>query len=397
MPDLEKPLSDVTVLELGHIVAGPYCSLLLADLGADVVKVENPAQGDVLRDSSDNASGIFNAMNRNKSSLTLNLKDSEGLELFKELVEDADVLIENYSPGTCESLGIGYEDLKEVNSELIYCSIKGFNEGPYENRPALDPVAEALSGLMSTTGYPDQPPARAGTSIADMTASFHGAMAVLAAVRQRDFGQGGQHITSPMFESTVGLMGGFIAASQATGQPAKPLRGGSQELWAPYGVFQTSEGEWVFVGPSTQEHWESLCDVIGQEELAEDERFETLADRRDNREELDAALSDAFEEFTQKEVVDLLDEGDIPVAPVQDTLEVPDDEHLNQTGALGKVNTAEGKETEVGVPLSPLDATGFDNPSATDPPSLGEDTDSILESFGYSEEKIRELHEDDII
>lgn len=397
MSDIERPLSDVTVLELGHIVAGPYCSLLLADLGAEVIKVESPGRGDVIRESSPGASGIFNYMNRNKSSVTINLKDEEGLEVFRDLVKESDVLIENYSPGTVDKLGIGYDDLQDVNPELVYCSIKGFNEGPYDHRPALDPVAESLAGLMTTTGYPGQPPTRCGTSIADMAASFHGAIAILAAIRQREFGHGGQHITAPMFEATAGLMGGFIAYSEAYGEAAQPMRGGSQQLWAPYGVFQTSDDEWVFVGPSSQGHWESLCDVMGFDDLAEDDRFETLPDRRENQEELEELLMDAFGEFTQQEVVDRLEKGDVPVAPVQDTLEVADDPHLNKTGSLAEVNTVEGKEARVRVPTSPLKTTGFEPPSAEDPPTLGEDTNAYLKQLGYSEEQISELRDQGII
>jgi crotonobetainyl-CoA:carnitine CoA-transferase CaiB-like acyl-CoA transferase len=393
MADMERPLSDATVLELGHIVAGPYCSLLLADLGAEVVKIEGPEGGDVIRDSSPGASGIFNFMNRNKQSVTVNLKDEEGIEVFEDLVAEADVLIENYSPGTVDRLGIGYEDMREVNPELVYCSIKGFNEGPYQHRPALDPVAEALSGLMTTTGYPGQPPTRCGTSIADMAASFHGAIAILGALRQRDAGQGGQHITAPMFEATAGLMGGHIAFSDMYGEPAKPMKGGSQQLWAPYGVFQTGDDEWVFVGPSSQGHWESLCDVMGFDGLLADERFETLAKRREHQDELDELLSDAFAGFTQQEVVDRLEAGNVPVAPVQDTVEVADDPHLKETGSLVEVNAAEGNEGAVRVPSSPLRSTGFELPPAEDPPALGEDTEAYLQQFGYSEERIEELRE----
>lgn len=393
MSQLARPLSDVTVLELGHIVAGPYCSLLLADLGAEVIKVEHPEYGDALRDSSEGGNSLFNYVNRNKKSVTVDLKGDDGGEVFMELVKKADVLVENYSPGTAERLGVGYDRLREVNPELVYCSIKGFNEGPYENRPALDPVAEALSGLMSTTGYPEHPPARCGTSIADMVASFHGALGVIGALRQRDRDGGGQKLVSPMFEGTVGLMGGSIAYGETTGNPSEPLQGGGQSQWAPYGVFLTNDDQWVFIGPSSEAHWQELCAALGLDEMVNDERFRTLPDRRENRDALDSRLEDIIRGFTREELLGRLEDQNVPVAPVNNTLEVADDPHLNETGGLVEITTAEGEAMSIRVPAGPLDATGFERPEPDDPPRLGEDTADVLGSLGFSDERIAELRE----
>lgn len=397
MDDPSRPLTDVTVLELGHIVAGPFCSMLLADLGAEVLKVERPGHGDTLRESSPNGNSVFNYVNRNKKSITVDLKDDEGQEVFNELVKNADVIVENYSPGTVEALGVNYERVKEFNSKIVYCSIKGFNDGPYENRPALDPVAEALSGLMSTTGYPDHPPARCGTSIGDMVASFHGAMAIVGAIRQRDITNEGQHITSPMFEGTVGLMGGQIAFSETYDEPAPPYGGGGQTQWAPYDVFQTADDMWVFVGPSSEKHWNALCETLGLHEIASDERFETLADRRANSEALGEILTEELQEYSRSELLDLLADKDVPIAPVNNTVEVSEDEHLNATAALGEVDTAEGKGATIRVPGSPVRSTGFERIDPENPPSLGEDTDDILRSMGYSEEEISRLQDEGAI
>lgn len=393
MSSHERPLEDVTVLELCHIVAGPYCSLLLADLGADVVKVEHPEHGDAFRDASPAASSTFNFLNRNKRAITLNLKDDAGREAFEDLVRESDVLVENYSPAAVESLDLGYETLREINPELIYCSVKGFNEGPYEDRPALDPVAESLSGMMSTTGYPDQPPARCGTSVADMAASLQGAIAVVAALRQRDGTGDGQHITAPMFESTVGLMGGGIAFSDAFGEPMEPWEGGGQSQWAPYGVFETADDEWVFIGPSSERHWDALCEAMEVPDIADDSRFQTLADRRDNRAALDALFEDVFRSFTKREVTDRLEHANVPHAPVNDTLEVSDDPHLEETGGLVEVEAPQEGRQPHRVPTSPIRSSGFPMVDPTDPPKQGADTVDVLSSIGYSEDRIEELRE----
>ncbi|MFC6939154.1 CaiB/BaiF CoA-transferase family protein [Salinirubellus sp. GCM10025818] len=397
MEERSQPLSDATVLELGHIVAGPFCSLLLADLGAEVYKIERPGQGDSLRGSSPNGSSTFNYVNRNKKSITVNLKDNDGRAVFNDLVREADIIVENYSPGTVDELGVGYEQVKEINDGIVYCSIKGFNSGPYDDRPALDPVAEALSGLMSTTGYPDHPPARCGTSIGDMVASFNGALAIVGAIRQRDRTGEGQHITSPMFEGTVGLMGGQIAFSETYGDPAPTYGGGGQSQWAPYDVFETEDGAWVFVGPSSEKHWNALCGALGRQDLASDDRFETLADRRANSEALGDILSSELQEYTQVEIIELLAGADVPVAPVNNTAEVPDDPHLGATGALGEINTAEGKEDTIRVPGTPVRSTGYESTNPEDPPGLGEDTDAVLASIGYSETEIQQLHDKNAI
>jgi crotonobetainyl-CoA:carnitine CoA-transferase CaiB-like acyl-CoA transferase len=394
---MTRPLSDVTVVDLSHIIAGPYCSLLLADLGAEVIKVEHPEHADVFRDDSRDSSSWFNYVNRNKKGITLNLKDEAGNAAFRDIVADADVVVENFGPGAVERLGVDYESLREVNPELVYCSIKGFSEGPYEDRPALDPVAEALSGLMSTTGYPDQPPARCGTSVADMAASMQGALAVVGAIRQRDRTGEGQHITAPMFESMVGLNGGNVAFSDAFGEPRPKYRGGGQGQWAPYGVFQSEDGEWVFVGPSSERHWEALCAAMDVPELADDERFRTRADRRENREELDRTLESVFEEYSKAEIVDRLRGEGVPCAPVNDTVEVSEDPHLEAIDGLGEVTAAQGDRRSVRVPKSPIRSSEYEPREPTDPPLQGEDTEAVLESVGYTEAEIDDLRERDAI
>lgn len=397
MTDQARPLEDVQVLELGHIVAGPYCSMLLGDLGAEVIKVEHPKRGDIFRESSRLASATFNYLNKNKQSITLDLKADDGYAILEELVSSADVIVENYSPGTAESLGVDYETLSEINPGLIYCSVKGFNAGPYENRPALDPVAEALSGLMSTTGYPDQPPARCGASVADMVASLQGALAVTAALRQRGDDGVGQHIVAPMFESTVGLVGGHLSFSDAFGEAVAPWEGGGQSQWAPYGLFQTGDDKWIFVGPSSERHWTALCDALDLQALAEDERFETLADRRDHRDELGALLTAEFADFDRDEILEKLQSKDVPSAPVKDTVEAAQDEHLSAIGAFDEISPPQDGWDDHRVPTSPIRSTGFERPESTDPPGHGEHSEEILSSLGYSDEEIDALAGDGVI
>lgn len=395
MSEGHRPLEDVTVLELGHIIAGPFCSMLLADLGADVIKVEHPAGGDAIRDSSPVGASSFNYVNRDKQSVTLDLKADRGKEVFFDLVDEADVVVENFGPGTADRLGVGYEALEEYDPELVYCSIKGFNPGPYENYPALDPVAEAMSGLMSTTGHPGQPPVRCGTSLADMAASLYGAFTVVGALRQRDLTGEGQFVEVPLFESTVSLMGYWLSYTQTYDDVPEPL-GAGHPNWSPYDVFETADDRWLFVGPSSQRQWEALCEGL-ECDLHERERYATLVDRRANNDQLVADLGDIIEEHEAEALQQTLQDAGVPTAIVRDVAEVSEDEHLLATDALTDIETVEGRERTVSVPRFPVRSSRFDRIDSTDPPELGEDTDVVLEALGYDDEAIATLHEDEIV
>ena len=390
-----QPLSDVTVLELGHIIAGPFCSMLLADLGAEVIKVEHPERGDAVRDSNPVGNSSFNYVNRNKLGVTADLKSEQGRAVFRDLVEEADVLVENYAAGTADRLGVGYDDLRPVNEGLVYCSIKGFNPGPYEQFPALDPVAEALSGMMSVTGHPDSSPVRSGTSVADMAASLYGALTILAAVRQRDATGEGQHVTVPLFESSVALMGYWLAFTQAYDEVPEPM-GASHPSWAPYDVFRSADDEWVFVGPSSDRQWRRFCEALGVD-LHEDDRFAALDDRLDNREALKDAVQSVCADYEADDLVERLQQAGVPVAPVNDTADVCEDPHLDATNAMSEVRATEGEGGRIRVPRFPARATGFDRVESTDPPALGEDTDAVLGALGYDRERIRRLREEGVV
>lgn len=390
------PLEGTTVLELGHIVAGPFCSLIFADLGADVIKVENRARGgDSVRNSSELGTSLFNAMNRNKRSITLNLKSAEGLAVFEQLVADADILVENFAPGVTQRLSVDYESLKEINSSLIYCSISGFGDGPYKDYPALDPVTEALSGLMSVTGLPGEQPVRVGTSISDMAASFFGAIGVLSALRTRDQTGDGALIEAPMFESTLPFMSYWLAYTQTHDIVPEPI-GASHLNWAPYDVFQTQEGAWTFIGPTSQRHWTKMCEALDFE-LTRDDRFATAEARRNHRKELRETLASKLQHWDQETVLTRLREAGVPTAPINDVSDVVEDEHLNATDALTEISTVEGLDARINVPKSPIRSDQFDPPEGEAPPALGEHTDSVLRELGYDESEITLFRENGVI
>lgn len=399
-----RPLDGVRVLELGHIIAGPFCTLVLADLGAEVIKIENPDGGDSVRDSSTSGTSAFAAVNRNKKSVTLDLKSDAGSGAFQRLVADADVVVENYADGAPERLGVDAGTCRETNPELVYCSIKGFGEGPYQQYPALDPVAEAMSGLMSVTGRPDSPPARVGASVADMTTSLYGALAVVGALQHRERTGEGQSIRVPLFESATTLMGYWLAYTDASGETPGP-QGASHPNWSPYDVFRTVDDEWTFVGPNSERQWRALAAALDADHLLDDERFETIEARRRNDRELVAQLQASIEEagLRRAELVGRLRDAGVPVAPVNDTERVLADEHLEATDSFARIRApiadvdGEGEQTRVRVPRSPIASSAFDRVTATDPPGLGEDTRTILESVGYSEEDIDRFEREDVV
>jgi crotonobetainyl-CoA:carnitine CoA-transferase CaiB-like acyl-CoA transferase len=395
--DRSPPLSDIHIVELGHIVAGPFCSMVLGDMGADVTKVEHPEGGDSVRNGSESGQSVFTSLNRNKRSIAIDISDGEGRAAFKRLVEDADVVIENFREGALEKLEIGPETMREWNEELVVCSIKGFGEGPYQEYPALDPIAEAMSGLMSVTGREGQAPSRAGTSVADMTAALFGAVAVVGGIRDRDQTGTGQHVRVPLFESTVTLMGYWLTLTDAFGAVPGP-QGASHPNWAPYDVYETSDGEYIFVGPASEQHWEALCEAIGAEELLSAPEFETIVDRRENTEALNERLSTAIGEYDRGALLERLRDAGVPVAPVNDTAEVLADDHLAATDFFDEVSwpsAGDGCDTEedIKVPGMPFTSTAFESESPSDPPELGADTAAVLRELGYQDQEIETLVE----
>lgn len=389
----QLPLSDLTVVELGNIVAGPFASLMLADLGADVIKVERPGRGDIIRDSSETGDAMFAALNRNKRSITLDLKSEAGREAMKELLADADVFVENLGAGATDRLGLGYEALKEDNPELIYLSIKGFQEGPYGDRPGMDVVAEAMSGLMSMTGEPGRKPVRVGTSIADIGGALYGVLGVFLALVERERTGEGQRVDGTLFEASAHWMCYWMVYAGLAGRDPPPL-GASHPNWALYDVFRTRDEEWLFVGVTTERHWPAFCRAAGLEELATDERFETAEKRLRRSDELTEIVQDAVSEHDREPLLKALLAENVPAAPVNGPSELIDDPHLKATDLLTdvKVATDEGPVTQQTV-LTPIVGDRIDTEQRREPPELGEHTESVLRERGLDDEAIEDLAE----
>ncbi len=369
----QEPLSGLRVLELGHVVAAPYATLMLSDLGAEVVKVENPDHGDHMRVAGETASAIFAALNRDKLSVGLDLKSSADREAFLELVEKADVVVENFGPQTLERLDLSYERLQEANESLIYASIKGFGHaGDYADRSATDPIVQAMSGLMSVTGNANNPPARAGTSIVDITSAQNAVVAILLALqRRRETGEGTQ-VTVPLFRSGVALMGYWLAYQQLYEENPQRM-GASHSLYAPYDVYPTADEEYVFIGATSDEHWKRLT-----EELDLSLPYTTREERLDNREAIDDAITVVTENHDRAVVVERLLDADVPVAPVNEVSDLVDDPHLDTVNAFTRIDTSEGDDVAV-----PWTIPWQEAPSTSeDPPSLNGDVERVFDLLG---------------
>ncbi|RYG14162.1 MAG: CoA transferase, partial [Burkholderiales bacterium] len=277
------PLSGLRVIEFSHMVMGPVVGAILAELGAEVIKVE-PIGGDATRQLVGSGAGYFPMYNRNKKSVCLDLKEPRGIELAQRLVANADILVENFRAGAMERLGIGYDALAALNPRLIYCSEKGFLSGPYENRTALDEVAQMMGGLAYMTGPPGRP-LRAGASVVDVTGGMFGVIAILAAIQQLHLTGRGQKVTSSLYETTVYLVGQHMAQLSVTGQAAKPMPV-RISAWAIYDVFETRDDQRVFLGVVSDVQWLAFCKAMALDELASQERYRTNALRVAARDEL---------------------------------------------------------------------------------------------------------------
>ena len=392
-PDRSGPLAGLRVVEFAHIMAGPTCGRMLADMGADVVKVEPVAGGDATRGfrppDLDGESVAFMMLNRNKRGIALDLKSEAGLEVARRLVDRADVLIENHRTGTMDRLGLGYDLLKETNPGLIYCEISGFGRtGPMAHLGGFDLITQGYSGIMSVTGEGEgRPPVKCAPPLTDITAGILAAMGILAAYVQRLETGRGQRIDTSLFEAGVTQSFWQAAVTLATGVSPGPL-GSAHPLTAPYQAFETSDG-WITVGGSNQATWHRLVEVMGVTELAEDPRFLENADRMQNVKQLASVLGERFKTRPTAEWLGLFEEGGVPAGPVasiSDMLEFP------QTLARDMVVEVEHSK------LGPVRTLGFpvkfsETPASVErgAPLLGEHTKDVLAELGYSREEIEEL------
>ncbi|MGH6620135.1 MAG: CaiB/BaiF CoA transferase family protein [Alphaproteobacteria bacterium] len=385
--DSPLPLHGIRVVEFCQTIMGPSCGLVLADLGADVIKVEPAPDGDKTRRLHGFAAGFFPSFNRNKRGVALDLKSKDGQALAHKLIQSADVVIENYAPGTMERLGCGYETLAELNPRLIYCAMKGFLSGPYENRPALDEVVQFMAGLAYMTGPPGRP-LRAGASIIDIMGGTYGAMGIMAALRDRDRTGKGQFVKSALFESTAFLMMQHMAGEVVTGQdtPPMPNRRGA---WAVYEVFKTSDDDQIFIGITSDNHWRRFCREFGRQDLLDDPALKTNEQRVDARDRIIPICTEIFASHTKAELSAICEKIGIPFAPVARTKDLFDDPQLNAHGRLVPTRMPDGTMTK--LPRLPVEIGTHDLGLRRQPPAVGEHTREVLAELGIDDAKIDEL------
>ncbi len=381
-------LSGIKVVEFTHMVMGPAAGLVLADLGADVIKVE-PVGGDKTRRLRGSGAGYFSMYNRNKKSLSIDLKSPEGKELALKLIDEADVFIENFRPGALEKLGFGYEALSSRNPKLIYCSEKGFLDGPYSHRTALDEVAQMMGGLAYMTGPPGRP-LRAGSSVIDVTGGMFGAIAVLAALQDRTRSGKGRHVSASLYETTVFLVGQHMAQYAVTGTPAAPMPA-RISAWAVYDVFDVKDDEKVFVGVVSDTQWRAFCEAFSLTDWAKDETLAANNERVARRDEIIPPLRELFATFSKDELMAKLETTGLPFAPIQKPEDLFTDQHLTESGGLLDMTIPDGGE--IALPAMPIAIDGNRPGLALNPPEIGEHSVAVLKSIGLSESEISDLIE----
>ena len=333
------PLQGIKVVEFTHMVMGPTAGVILGDLGADVIKVE-PLKGDNTRRLKGSGAGYFPMYNRNKRSIALDLKHPKGLDVARQLIQSADIVLENFRTGTMAKLGLDYESLKTDHPGLIYCSLKGFLSGPYENRVALDEVTQMMGGLAYMTGLPDRP-LRAGSSVIDITGGMFGVIAILSALhRRRETGEG-SHATSALVETTAFLVGQHMA-QQAVSGDAPPPMSVRQSAWAIYDIFELNSGERLFVGIVSDTLWQRFCEEFGLPDWAEDVTLASNAGRVSARDNLLPAIRELFAPLSLAELSERLDRAGLPFSPINTPGDLFDDPHLTASGGLLPVHLTEG-------------------------------------------------------
>jgi len=393
----QLPLEGTRVLELGHIVAGPTAGLILADLGADVIKIEDPLRGGDQSRSNPTGLATFYFLNRNKRSFAVNLKDPEGKELFLKFAAVSDVVLDNYAPGVLDRLGVDYETVSKINPRIIYCSINGFLKGLYARRPALDEVAQMMGGIAYMTGLPNQP-LRIGASVTDISAATYGVIGVLCALLQRGQTGRGQRLTSGLFETVVFWVGQHMSNFAMTGEPSVPMpvrKMGTRFRWGVFDLFRAADGKQIFIGITSNRHWETFCGEFGQSGLFSHPELRNNEMRTRSRDWLLPRVQEIVGNFESKELMRKLEKAEVPYAPVNNPADLYDDPYLMEHGS--RLLPVQAGNKTVRLPALPFESEEFEFAVTRQPPGLGEHTREILQELGVSEAEIERMVKKNVV
>ena len=386
------PLSGTRVVEFTHMVMGPTCGMVLGDLGAEIIKVE-PLAGDSTRKLLGSGAGFYPLFNRNKKSIAVNMKSAKGREVVLKLIGTADIVSENFKTETMQKLGLDFATLSKLDPRLIYVSHKGFLPGPYDHRTALDEVVQMMGGLAYMTGRPGDP-LRAGSSVNDIMGGMFGAIGAMAALMQRQQTGRGQEVQSALYENNIFLVAQHMVQFAVTGKAAAPMPD-KISPWGIYDVFSVKNDGQIFLAVVGDGQWKTFCDAFGYADLFADPRVTTNNDRVLARSWLIPLLRERLKPFTSAELSNTFEAHGLPFAPITDPQHLFDDPHLQQTGGLAPMVLPDGRQTQ--VPLLPIKLGGERLGLRLDPPRLGEHTDALLQSLGYSADVVAALHAEGVI
>jgi crotonobetainyl-CoA:carnitine CoA-transferase CaiB-like acyl-CoA transferase len=370
---------------LGHIVAGPTAGLILADLGADVIKIEDPSRGGDQSRSNPTGLATFYFLNRNKRSFAVNLKEPEGKEFFLKFAASADVILDNYAPGVLQRLGVDYDRVSEINPRIIQCSINGFLKGPYAHRPALDEVAQMMGGIAFMTGLKDQP-MRIGASVTDISVATYAVIGILSALLQRNQTGRGQRLTSGLFETVVFWVGQHMSSFAVGGEPSVPMpvrRMGTRFRWGVFDLFRAADGKQVFIGITSNRHWETFCREFAQSELGAHPNLQNNEARTRARDWLIPRVQEIAGSYESNDLMGKLEKAEVPYAPVNSPADLYEDPYL--MGDENRLLAVEAGQKTVRLPALPFESEEFQFSVRRQPPRLGEHSREILQELGLSD------------